>query len=466
MPCNISLTACKFLINSHSILITQLISQCYDNKYGIDLRAIHKKSSKANASTILTVGKFNHEKLVFSDGISTKFELVHYGNLIFLLGNKSCYPCGGIVEGAYGINWVPIFVIPTGKEIQTSSSIYKSYCVNINPIEGYLKYIKPKQFFEFVNDYQKSFLTSDWYTNNSLRYLITAYNLLPANLIFKELRARNLLNPFELSLGSIIYDFGITSTELFNCLNYSRELSPQFTYLAYLKTKFALAKSTTVLINSDDFKNFISSFNLNQIEDFFEVQYLVETLELSNFYPDLMADVLQINLIQRLCPAEPWTDLSILLQARFTPVNITLSTIEKYYHRIKSNIRNLENLARRNYGYREVGTLYNERAIFAALKKDFDVGEVVTQFSPNWLGRQRFDIYIKSLNVAIEYNGKQHYEAISFFGGVEGFQKTLNRDELKRKKCKENGCNLIEIKYDEDIETALITIKKELGILK
>jgi hypothetical protein len=442
-----------------------LIAHCYDNKYGIDLRSIHIESSNAKESTILKDEKFNQEKLLFSDGISTKFELVHNGNLIFLLGNKSCYPCGGIVEGAYGINWVPIFVLPTGKEIQTSSSIYKSCCVNINPIDRYLKYIKPEQFFEFVNDYQRSFLTNDWYTNNSLRYLITAYNLLPANLIFKELRARNLLNPFELSLGSIIYDFGITSTELFNCLNYSRELSPQFTYLAYLKTRFALVKSTTVLINSDDFKNFISSFNLNQIEDFFEVQYLVETLELSNFYPELMADVLHISLIKRLCPAEPWTDLSILLQARFTPVNITLSTVENYYHRIKTNIRNLENLTRKNLGYREVGSLYNERAIFEDLKSHFGKHDVFAQFSPKWLGRQRFDIYIKSLNVAIEYNGKQHYESIPFFGGDEGFQKTLARDELKRKKCKENGCSLIEIKYDEDIETALKSIMKELGIL-
>ena len=446
-------------------MINPLISECYHNKFGIDLRRIHRESSNSKAQKFLADSKLKPKQLLFDDGISTEFDLIHVGDLIYLLGDSSCYPCGGLVEGHDGINWVPIFVLPTDKVIQTSSSIHQTFCVNTNPVHEYLKFLKPEQFFEFVEEYQNSFMTNDWYTRNSFRYLITTYNLLPTELTFKELRKRNLLNPFELSLGSIVYDFCISSAELFYCLNYSREISPEFTYLSYLKAKFTLAKSSTTLLGSDDFKEMISSFNLNQIEEFFEVQYLTDTLTLNNFYPDLIADILHIDLISRLCPTRPWSDLSILLQSRLNSINITPSSVDNFYHRIKTNIRNLENLARKNYGFREVGTLYSERAIFEALKKDFGNEDVVTQFSPNWLGRQRFDIYIKSLNVAIEYNGKQHYEAISFFGGVEGFQKTLSRDELKRKKCKENGCKLIEIKYDEDIETALITIKKELGIL-
>jgi hypothetical protein len=80
---------------------------------------------------------------------------------------------------------------------------------------------------------------------------------------------------------------------------------------------------------------------------------------------------------------------------------------------------------------------------------------LISQYSPIWLGRQRFDIFIKELNLAIEYNGRQHYESIDFYGGEEGFQSTLKRDNEKRKKCRDNNCPLIEVRYDEDFEITL-----------
>ena len=47
------------------------------------------------------------------------------------------------------------------------------------------------------------------------------------------------------------------------------------------------------------------------------------------------------------------------------------------------------------------------------------------------------DIYFPKYNVAIEYNGRQHYVEVEHFGGKLGFENTLKRDELKRQKCKE-----------------------------
>lgn len=65
-----------------------------------------------------------------------------------------------------------------------------------------------------------------------------------------------------------------------------------------------------------------------------------------------------------------------------------------------------------------------------------------------WLEGQRFDIYFPKYNIAIEYNGPQHYMPIKQFGGDLGYKNTLIRDELKRDKCNKNGCELIEIKYE------------------
>ena len=61
-----------------------------------------------------------------------------------------------------------------------------------------------------------------------------------------------------------------------------------------------------------------------------------------------------------------------------------------------------------------------------------------------------FDFYLPELNICIEYNGKQHYEPIEFFGGDEGFNKQQKRDKLKVKFCNENNIKLLIIAYNEN----------------
>ena len=68
----------------------------------------------------------------------------------------------------------------------------------------------------------------------------------------------------------------------------------------------------------------------------------------------------------------------------------------------------------------------------------------------------RFDFYLPELNLVIEYNGKQHYEPIDFFGGEEGFIKIQKRDKLKREYCEKYNINYLIIRYDEDIYESLI----------
>ena len=89
--------------------------------------------------------------------------------------------------------------------------------------------------------------------------------------------------------------------------------------------------------------------------------------------------------------------------------------------------------------------LYKELIkIFPDLNIKFEVGNKVVP----WLGLQRFDIYILDLNVAIEYDGAQHYIPIEHFGGELGLKQTQERDRLKEQKCVENGCKLFRLRYD------------------
>jgi hypothetical protein len=62
-----------------------------------------------------------------------------------------------------------------------------------------------------------------------------------------------------------------------------------------------------------------------------------------------------------------------------------------------------------------------------------------------------FDFYLIDYNICIEYNGRQHYEPVDIFGGVNEFHKTQKRDKIKMEYCKNTNTPLIIIKYDENV---------------
>lgn len=68
---------------------------------------------------------------------------------------------------------------------------------------------------------------------------------------------------------------------------------------------------------------------------------------------------------------------------------------------------------------------------------------------PNLLYKKRlsYDFYIPSKNTLIEYQGKQHYEPIDFFGGTERFLAQQNKNNIKRRYAEEHGLHLLEIPY-------------------
>jgi len=74
----------------------------------------------------------------------------------------------------------------------------------------------------------------------------------------------------------------------------------------------------------------------------------------------------------------------------------------------------------------------------------------------------RFDFYLSSYNILIEFDGIQHFKPIRFFGGSKSFKLQKIKDEIKNKYCYDNNINLIRFKYDDDYEF----IKKEIYSLK
>ena len=68
-----------------------------------------------------------------------------------------------------------------------------------------------------------------------------------------------------------------------------------------------------------------------------------------------------------------------------------------------------------------------------------------------FLGKQSLDFYLPNQNLSIECQGRQHFEPIDHYGGLQGYLVQKERDERKLTLCKENGIDILfysNIDYD------------------
>lgn len=66
----------------------------------------------------------------------------------------------------------------------------------------------------------------------------------------------------------------------------------------------------------------------------------------------------------------------------------------------------------------------------------------------------RFDFYLPTYNLMIEYDGEQHFMPVKYYNcsdddAVKKFEKTKNSDQIKNKYCIDNGIELLRIPYYE-----------------
>lgn len=61
-----------------------------------------------------------------------------------------------------------------------------------------------------------------------------------------------------------------------------------------------------------------------------------------------------------------------------------------------------------------------------------------------------YDFYLLGMNIAIEYQGIQHYEPVDYFGGLPSFEKQLIKDKIKLNYATSNGITLVEVPYTYD----------------
>ena len=122
-----------------------------------------------------------------------------------------------------------------------------------------------------------------------------------------------------------------------------------------------------------------------------------------------------------------------------------------------------ENTIRKKYKMPPVGEGWiSETVLYKNLRNLFQKHEVIQHARTKWLGMMHLDVFIPSLKLAFEYQGRQHYEPVDFFGGKVAFEKVGQRDQEKARLCKENSIKLIYIRQGDDFsEMALKNMLKE-----
>lgn len=66
--------------------------------------------------------------------------------------------------------------------------------------------------------------------------------------------------------------------------------------------------------------------------------------------------------------------------------------------------------------------------------------------------RLPFDFFLPEYNLALEYDGRQHYEPVTFGGisekrAIKLFEENKKRDKIKEEYCANNGINFLRISY-------------------
>ena len=112
----------------------------------------------------------------------------------------------------------------------------------------------------------------------------------------------------------------------------------------------------------------------------------------------------------------------------------------------------------------------SEETLYKIVSKLYGKKNVIYQYRPSFLkssknGQMSYDIFIVDKNIAIEYQGKQHFEPVEIFGGEESFKDVQQRDKEKKLLSEQNGVKLIYFYYYEELIDSLIKEKIE-NVLK
>lgn len=133
------------------------------------------------------------------------------------------------------------------------------------------------------------------------------------------------------------------------------------------------------------------------------------------------------------------------VRARLSELNASDPEARKKWRRL------FQDEARTEFGYRKVGEGFVAETQLASLVTEILGHDVLIErhHRPSWLEGLELDIWIPAHRLGIEYQGQQHYKAISAWGGESALVTLQERDRRKRAMCQDHGVALLEVTYTE-----------------
>lgn len=120
-------------------------------------------------------------------------------------------------------------------------------------------------------------------------------------------------------------------------------------------------------------------------------------------------------------------------------------------------LKEIENEVREEYGYYRIGEKWiSETRMYNIIKEIFPKEKIVFHYRSEWLCNLEIDVYLPILKIGFEYQGKQHFEPVNFFGGKKKFDYQKANDIKKEKLCKDNDVKLYKVNYDDPLTKKFI----------
>ncbi len=127
----------------------------------------------------------------------------------------------------------------------------------------------------------------------------------------------------------------------------------------------------------------------------------------------------------------------------FTPIYITCSKHGEFLQNPRNHYRGSGcPKCNSSKGEEKIRAILNDLSVEFIEQKTFD-----DLIHKKYL---RCDFYLPYYNAVIEFNGIQHYEPISVFGGIYGLKENQARDTIKYNFLREKKINLIIVRYDNE----------------
>lgn len=426
-----------------------LINHCYDNDFGIDLKTFHQNffiETKGNLQKNLD--RINHSgRCILNDNKSSQFELVTYRGLVYLLGDQSCYPCSQVVESAYGEEYyfVECWILNSEDGIIGETDIRRSAII-VSMFREVIKIIPDEErFLSYISYLEEKFSGNNWFRQIfSVSHSIKLVKFWNYRQKIEKLYEYGRLYPLDL----VIY-----------CLYKGIAINPQKIERYFIRS---LTDSTKDIFERSELSDIIENMSSETLEAFLEIGFIKENVDIAILDDEYLADLWDIDIQRRYPTFIGKTYYFYYVRDRVEKFFQNKGFKLNYFNKVGNNLRSFENRLRKEKGFDGVGSYYKEKLLFERLKGDFPELIIISQYSPAWLSPQRFDIFIKECNLALEYNGVQHYVAVDFFGGEEGLRNTRSLDKEKKKKCQENGTLMMTIRYDRDFDESYKNLKNKI----